>query len=90
LLTLGCGGPPQLGAQNVRLVESLRTAISARRTDWLEQAAKTASARHESGQLDDRQYAALDAIVQQARAGEWEAAEAAVVDLAKGQQAAGP
>jgi hypothetical protein len=88
LLAAGCG-QPQLGTENFRLVESLRTAVSARRTDWLEDNARQIARRHEAGQLDDDQFAALNAVVEKARAGEWEAAEAAVLELAKGQRREG-
>ncbi len=88
LLVAGCGGPPQVGADNLRLVDSLRTAISARRGDWLEENAQRVAERHEAGQMDDKQFAAFEAIIAQARAGEWPQAEVAVVDLAKAQRPA--
>jgi hypothetical protein len=86
LLLSGCG-QPQVGADNARLVESLRTAISTRRTDWLDDTAKTVATRHDSGQLADKPYQALQAIIDQARAGQWEDAETAVLKLAKAQRA---
>jgi hypothetical protein len=88
LLLSGCGGQPQAGPGNARLVESLRTAISTRRTDWLEDNAKAVASRHESGQLADESYEALQAIIDQARAGNWDGAESAVLKLAKAQRAA--
>lgn len=86
VLVVGCG-PPQVGQGNYRLVESLRTAISARRVDWLEETAKMAERRHEAGQLGDKPYTAFEAIIEQARAGDWEDAESEVVKLAKAQRA---
>jgi len=85
-LAVGCGGPPQVGVSNYRLVGGLRTAISARRTDWLEDAAKVAAARRASGELTDEQFAALDAIIAQARGGQWETAQTEVIRLQKSQQ----
>jgi hypothetical protein len=86
LLAAGCGGSPQLGSENYRLVESLRTALSARRSDWLDENAEKIARLHDSGKLDDEQFAALNAIVEQARGGAWEEAEEAVVELAKAQR----
>jgi hypothetical protein len=88
LLLAGCGTQPQVGPGNARLVESLRTAVSTRRTDWLEDNAKAVAGRHASGQLADEPYEALQAIIEQARAGNWQDAETAVLKLAKAQRAA--
>ncbi len=85
-LLVGCSGPLQVGPSNYRLIQGLRTAISARRTDWLEAAAKVASDRHASDDLNDEQFGALEAIVAQARAGRWEEAESEVIRLAKAQK----
>jgi len=89
VLLAGCGSSPQLGTENYRLVESLRTAISSRRADWLDDNAKKITARHDAGQLDDAQFAALQAIVDDARSGDWEAAEQAVLELVKAQRREG-
>jgi hypothetical protein len=82
----GCGGPPQVGAGNYRLIESLRTAISARRSDWLEENAKLASLRHAAGELNDEQFAAFESIIAQARGGNWADAESEVIRFAKAQR----
>jgi len=85
LLVAGCG-PPQVGQGNHRLIQSLRTAISARRADWLEQTARMAQRRRDAGQLEDEPYAALEGIIEQARGGDWEGAEEEVVRLANAQR----
>jgi hypothetical protein len=87
LLATGCGSPAQVGPNNYRLVAALQTAISARRTDWLDDAQKEVTERRARGQLDDQQFAALDAIITQARAGQWEAAQSEIAQLAKAQRA---
>ncbi len=84
---VGCGGPPQVGVNNYRLVEGLRTAVSARRTDWLEDTAQVIKERHASGELNDEPFAALEAIIVQARDAQWKEAESEVVRLAKAQHA---
>lgn len=88
ILLMGCGGQPQMGAGNLRLVDSLRTAVSARRSDWLDENARLAAERHAAGELNDEQFASLQAIVAQARDGHWEDAESAVIRLAKAQRPA--
>ena len=85
--TAGCGSPPQVGATNYRLVDSLRTAISARRIDWLDATAKVVDERHADGKMTDVQFAAFAAILTLAREGQWEQAETEVVRLAKAQRA---
>lgn len=83
---VGCGGPPQVGAGNYRLIESLRTAISARQSEWLEENAKLASQRKATGELNDEQYAAFESIITQARDGNWADAESEVIRFAKAQR----
>jgi hypothetical protein len=86
LLLAGCGEPPQVGPQNYRLVDSLRTAVSARRTDWLDENARLIEKLHAEGKLTDEQQTAFDAIVAKARADNWEEAEQDVLALAKAQR----
>jgi hypothetical protein len=85
-LVCGCSRPPQMGTENYRLVAGLRTAISTHRIDWLEAAAKEADKRHSAGGLSDEQFAQIEAIVGQARAGDWATAEDDVIRLEKAQQ----
>jgi hypothetical protein len=85
-VVLGCGRAPQVGPGNYRLVESLRTAISARRVDWLDINAKLIAQRHKAGEMNDEQFDAFEAIIKKARDGNWEEAESDAIWLAKGQQ----
>ena len=55
----GCSKPPQVGAKNYQVRQGLETAISARRGDWLESAARLAERHHETGELNDEQFAAM-------------------------------
>ncbi len=82
---VGCERP-QVGANNYRLIESLRTAISARRGDWLDENVKLISQRHASGEMNDGQFAAFESILALARGGDWAGAETEVIRLAKAQQ----
>jgi hypothetical protein len=85
----GCSRPPQIGQENRRLIGSLRTAIAARKTDWLEQNAGLVDQRHAEGSLADDQYTALKEIIDQARSGNWAEAETAATRLSKVQQPTG-
>ena len=85
ILAVGCG-PPQVGPGNYKLVAGLRTAISARRIDWLETTAKIVSERHAAGELNDEQFAAIESIIAQSRQGNWEQAESEVIRLSKAQR----
>jgi hypothetical protein len=86
-LLAGCG-QPQVASGNRRLIESLRTAISAKKTDWLEDNARLIDERHAGGTLSDEEFAVFSAIISESRAGEWQAAEQHVIALGKGQKAA--
>jgi hypothetical protein len=81
----GCGRP-QVGANNYRLIESMRTAISARRADWLDENVKLISQRHASGEMNDEQFGAFESILALVRGGDWAGAESEVIRLAKAQQ----
>jgi hypothetical protein len=85
VVVAGCGRPPQVGAQNRRLVESLKTAVMARNPEWLDENAKLVKAKHEKGELDEASYAAFESIVRQAEAGDWDAAQDEVIALSKAQ-----
>ncbi len=77
-----------MGPENFRLIESLQTAVSAKREDWLEQNEKLIAERHAAGKLSDEQHAALEAIVAKARAGQWDEAGSDALALAKAQRPA--
>jgi hypothetical protein len=85
VLMVGCGRP-QVAPQNLRLTASLRTALSAKNNEWLEQNVTAIEERRTAGQMSDDEYAAFQAIIAQAKAGEWEAAEQEAVKLQKAQR----
>lgn len=86
ILLDGCKGQPQLGASNLRLLAGLRTAVSSRRPDWVQNTAKLITQRHAAGDLTDDQAAALEEIVALANADQWSEAESAVIRLEKAQR----
>ena len=59
----GCGGPPQVPRYSRKLIESLRTAVSAHRTDWLEANAKLVEQQFSQGKLSDEQHEAFQSII---------------------------
>jgi hypothetical protein len=85
LLLIGCG-PPQVAPQNLRLTASLRTALSARNAEWLEQNVRAIEERRSAGAMGDDEYAAFQSIVSQAKAGQWQEAERATVRLQQAQR----
>jgi len=82
----GCGRQPQVKPMNRRLIESLRTALSARNTEWLDANWKLIEKARTDGSMDDAEFARFKEIVDIARSGEWAEAEEQVVKLAKGQK----
>ena len=85
LLVVGCG-PPQVAPQNQRLIASLRTAISARNSQWLEKNAEVLEERCAEGKVSDAELEAFQAIINKARAGQWEEAEREVLAFQKAQR----
>lgn len=81
----GCG-PPQASPPNRQLIASLRTALSAQNPDWLEQNARILDERRAAGQASEDEFAAFQAIIQQARAGQWKEAERQVMAFQKAQR----
>jgi hypothetical protein len=82
----GCS-KPQVGAEHVELISSLRTAASAQNPQWLETNAETIEGLHASGELDDEAHASFRAIIEAGRAGDWETAESRAISLQKAQRA---
>ena len=85
LLIGGCSKPPQMPADSRNLIGSLRTAISAQRKDWLEENAKLVEKKRSESKLTDEQYAEFEAIIADARDGNWATAEKEVIRLEQAQ-----
>lgn len=80
---VGCGAT-QFSAGNRRLLEALQTAISSENMDWLEAVAKQVADKQAQGQISPAEVKALDAIIAQARRGDWNGAKKAVFALSDG------
>ena len=82
----GCGGGPQLSGENRELAVSLATAVSTREPKWLDENAALLEKRRAEGQCTDAEYAALKAIIDKAKAGDWDAAQDAAYALRDAQE----
>ena len=85
LMLAGCGYP-QAAPTNLRMISALRTALSARNPEWLEQNVEAIEARRAAGEMGDEEYEAFQAIVAKAKAGDWESAERESVAFQKAQR----
>ena len=85
LLALGCGYPAAQPV-NMEIISSLRTACSARNTDWLEANADKIEAQRAAGEMSDAEYKAFSGILAQARSGNWDDAEHACLAFQKAQR----
>jgi fructoselysine-6-P-deglycase FrlB-like protein len=59
---------------NLKLISSLRTAVSAKNAEWLEGVARAVETRHREGTLNAEEFAHFQRIIALARAGQWDAA----------------
>ena len=82
----GCGAQPQISKGNIRLVEKLQTAVAAKRSDWLELAAKQIDQKHRAGKLTDDEFSAVEPIVAEARQSHWGEATEQMTRLLHGQR----
>jgi len=85
LLLPGCGYPAA-AEDNMELITSLRTALSARNPKWLDENDAVIEKRHNEGQMGDDEYAAFKKIVERARAGEWQESERSCMAFQRAQR----
>src|SRR5207244_1525253 len=83
---VGCGNPPQVSRDNRRLIESLRTAISTQRADWLEMNSQKLEEQFAAGRMSEAEHQAFAQLVAQAREGKWSEAQEGIVRLAQAQR----
>ncbi|HTQ37500.1 MAG TPA: hypothetical protein VMJ32_00640 [Pirellulales bacterium] len=84
---LGCNREPAISKADVKVVGELKTAIGAKKSDWLEAAGKNLDANRQQGKATDDEYAALESIVADARAGHWDEANSQLTRLITAQHA---
>jgi hypothetical protein len=90
LAVCGCGSAPQFTADDECLtaVDALWTAVTAQQTPWLEQSARELERLHDDGKLSSDAWEVLEALIAQARSGQWQPAAEGLYDLIKGQRKA--
>ncbi len=81
----GCGST-QFAPANRHVLAALQTAISAKNDQWLEGVAQQIVDQRTKGQMSDAEFKALDAILQTAKAGQWDAAQKRVFALTEAQR----
>lgn len=77
--------PPALEYDNLRYIQLLTTAVSARNPDWLDGVSRAVEERHESGEMSVEELASLREIIGIAEAGEWGRADEECYALAVAQ-----
>lgn len=86
IVMAGCGRQPQVAPAHRELVVSLATAVSAREPDWLSRNERQIDEQHNAGTMTDDEYRTFRSIVDQAKSGDWDSAEAAVYALRDAQE----
>jgi hypothetical protein len=86
LVVSGCGRVQQIDPSNRRLMQGLQTAVSSRKTEWLDATVQLIEDRFASGELSDEEYAAVEPIIEKARAGDWSGAQKDAFALTEGQK----
>lgn len=90
--TVGCGGAPAVEHHNLKLVSSLRTAVSARNVTWLDGVERAVESRYAEGRMSSQEREHFQAIIQLARR-DWESADQACLEFEQsqlGRRRAGP
>src|SRR5262249_20361692 len=78
--------PPAISKPKDKPIEQLRRAVAAKKTDWLDLAAKQAQQHRQAGLLSSTEAAAVQSIVDEAQHGRWDEANRQILWLVRGQQ----
>lgn len=87
---VGCSGTPQLNGdpETLGAADALWTAVTAKRTDLLDKSAARIESLHTAGKLPEDAFQSLQAVIAQARAGQWAEARTDLKAFVKGQRPA--
>jgi hypothetical protein len=77
--------PPAVEYDNLKYIQLLSTALSARNAEWLEKVEQAIEQRFSGGELSAAERQALQQIIHRARSGEWSQAERECYRLAEAQ-----
>ena len=67
--------PPAVEFDNLRYIQLLRTAVSARNSEWLNKVASAVDQRLAEGAMSRSEHTHFGKLIAQARSGAWEAAD---------------
>jgi hypothetical protein len=88
VLAIGCSSAPPLGSEEASsTADALYTAVTSRRTELVDAVEKSLNKLHADQQISPAARTALQAIIDQARAGEWQAAAEELDQLIRNQPA---
>jgi hypothetical protein len=77
--------PPALEFDNLKYIQLLSTAVSARNSDWLAKVGDAIAQQHEAGRMSKVELESLRRIIATAAAGDWAAADVECYELAAAQ-----
>jgi hypothetical protein len=83
---LGCGSQPQIGSENLELLQSLVTATSAKNAAWIAAHEQQVEALAAEGKATSAEKTAFAPIYAAAKAGDWAMADRLTRELSKGQK----
>lgn len=83
----GCGQGPQFQPQNRPLLSSLRTAVSAKQSDWLQQNVDKIQAGVQAGTISKFEADTLQPVIDLAKKGEWAEANRLIFEIESAQRA---
>jgi hypothetical protein len=84
----GCGSAPPLGSEDVSsAADALYTAVTSRRMELVDAVEEKLNKLHAEQQVSPAAMSALQAIIEQARAGQWQAAAEELDQLIRNQPA---
>lgn len=77
--------PPVVALTNLRYIQSLRTAVSSQRTDYVNKVDEALKLLKDKGELSEPEWNHFQMIISKARAGDWQAADQACLKWEKAQ-----
>lgn len=77
--------PPAVEFDNLKYIQLLRTAVSSKRSDWVEKVEGVVHHRFDSGQLTERERVYFDKVIALADAKQWDAANRACFQFEEAQ-----
>lgn len=77
--------PPAIEFDNLKYLQLLTTAVSARSPDWLAKVEEAVESRHRAGAMSERELASMSRIIAIATAGDWATADRECFALAEAQ-----